>query len=72
MTYEEKHAMRKAIYEHLSILLDKVHKMFADTGNLNVQQMIDGSKILKNIAKADMAMTKSCYYDGLKGDDKKY
>ena len=74
MTYEEKHAMRKAIYEHLSILLDKVHKMFSSSNELSVQQMIDASDILKDIAKADSAMSKACYYDSKRGvsDDKKY
>ena len=74
MTYEEKHAMRKAIYDHLSILLDKVHKMFQSSGELTVQQMIDASDILKDIAKADSAMSKACYYDSQRGvdDSKKY
>ena len=74
MTYEEKHSMRSAIYDHLNILLDKVHKMFASSSELTVQQMIDASDILKDIAKADMAMSKSCYYDSMRGtsDDKKY
>lgn len=74
MTHEEKMQMRKAIYEHLGILLDKVHKMFAASGELSVQQMIDASDILKDVAKADSAMSKACYYDSAHGssDDKKY
>lgn len=74
MTYEQKHQMREGIYQHLNILLSKVQKMFADSGELSVPQMVDGSKILKNIAKADSAMSKGCYYDSLKGDagERKY
>lgn len=74
MTHEEKHEMRKAIYEHLNILLNKVHKMFESSSELTVQQMMDGSDILKDIAKADAAMSKACYYDSKRGDsdDKKY
>ena len=74
MTHEEKIAMRKAIYEHLNILLDKVHKMFASSNELTVQQMLDASDILKDIAKADSAMSKGCYYDSMSGasSDKKY
>ena len=74
ITHDEKMKMRSAIYEHLSILLDKVHRMFSDSGELSVPQMVDGSKILKNIAKADSAMSKSCYYDSMRGgsDDRKY
>lgn len=72
MTYDERHAMREGIYQHLNILLSKVQKMFADTGDLTVQQMIDGSTILKNIAKADMSMTKACHYDNMHSDGKKY
>lgn len=74
MTHEEKMAMRKAIYEHMNILLNKVHKMFASSNELTVQQMIDASDILKDIAKADSAMSKGCYYDSLKGDagERKY
>ena len=74
MTYEEKVAMRKAIYEHMNILLDKVHKMFASSNELTVQQMMDGSDILKDIAKADSAISKACYYEGMRGtsDDRKY
>lgn len=74
MTHEEKMAMRKNIYAHLGVLLDKVHKMFASSNELTVQQMLDGSDILKDIAKADSAMSKACYYDSIRGtaDDKKY
>ena len=74
ITHEEKMAMRKTIYDHLSILLDKVHKMFADSGELTPAQMAMGGDILKDIAKADSAMSKACYYDS-KHDyagDKKY
>ena len=62
MTHEEKMAMRKAIYQHLNILLDKVHRMF-EQGDLSVAQMSVGADMLKDIAKADSAMSKSCYYD---------
>ena len=74
MSHEEKHEMRQAIYQHLNILLSKVHKMFESSNELTVQQMLDASDILKDIAKADSAMSKSCYYDSIKGssDDKKY
>ena len=74
MTHEQKHDMRQAIYQHLGILLDKVHRMFSESGDLSVAQMIDGSTILKCIAKADSAMSKACYYDSLRGDagDKRY
>ena len=74
MTHEEKMAMRKAIYEHMNILLNKVHKMSASSNELTVQQMIDASDILKDIAKADSAMSKSCYYDSMSGSsaDRKY
>lgn len=74
MTHEEKHEMRKAIYEHLGILLNKVHKMFESSSELTIQQMIDASDILKDIAKADSAMSKACYYDSMRGgsDDRKY
>ena len=74
MTHEEKHEMRKAIYEHLNILLEKVHKMFSSSSELTVQQMIDASDILKDVAKADSAMSKACYYDSMHGesDDKRY
>ena len=74
MTHEEKMAMRKTIYEHLGILLSKVHKMFESSNELTVQQMLDGSDILKDIAKADSAMSKACYYDSKRddADDKRY
>ena len=52
MSHEEKMAMRKAIYEHMNILLNKVHKMFASSSELTVQQMLDASDILKDISKA--------------------
>ena len=67
MTHEEKMAMRKAIYEHMNILLNKVHKMFSASNELTIQQMMDGSDILKDIAKADSAMSKACYYDTMRG-----
>lgn len=74
MTHEEKHEMRKAIYEHLGILLNKVHKMFESSSELTIQQMMDASDILKNVAKADSAMSKSCYYDSMHStsDDRRY
>lgn len=62
MTHEEKMAMRKAIYQHLNILLDKVHRMF-EQGDLSVAQMSVGADMLKDMAKADSAMSKACYYD---------
>lgn len=73
MTHEEKTQMRMTIYQHLSILLNKVHNMI-ETGELTVPQMVDGSKILKNIAKADSALSKACYYETKReaGEDKKY
>ena len=67
MTHEEKMQMRKTIYEHTNILLNKVHKMFASSGDLTVQQMLDASDILKDIAKTDSAMSKACYYDSMRG-----
>lgn len=74
MTYEEKMAMRKNIYAHLSVLLEKVHKMFQASSELTVQQMIDASDILKDISSADKSLSKACYYDSLKGDssERKY
>jgi len=74
MTYEEKHEMRKAIYEHLEILLNKVHEMFKENEKLSPQQMSVGADILKDIAKADSAMAKACYYDSKHDtdEDRKY
>lgn len=74
MSHEEKMQMRKAIYDHLNILLDKVHKMFASSNELTVQQMLDGSDILKDIAKADKSLSAACYYDSMSGAsaDRKY
>lgn len=74
MSHEERTKMRTAIYEHLNILLTKVHNMFTASGDLTVQQMIDASDILKDISKADSALSKACYYDALKGDsgEKRY
>lgn len=74
MTHEEKKEMRNAIYKHLDILLDKVHRMFEASGELTTQQMSIGADILKDIAKADSAMSKACYYDSVRddGDDKRY
>lgn len=74
MTHEEKHEMRKAIYEHLNILLEKVHKMFSSSSELTVQQMIDASDILKDISSADKSLSKACYYDSMRvdADDKRY
>lgn len=74
MTYEQKHQMREGIYQHLNILLSKVQKMFADSGELSTQQMSVGADILKDIAKADSAMSKACYYDSMRvdADDKRY
>lgn len=74
MTHDEKIKMRTAIYEHLGILLNKVHRMFESSGDLTVQQMLDASDILKDVAKSDAAMSKACYYDAQRGTDseKKY
>ena len=74
MTHEEKHEMRTAIYKHLDILLDKVHKMFESSGELSIQQMSVGADILKDIASADKSLSKACYYDSKRGDadDKRY
>ena len=74
MTHEEKMQMRKTIYEHLGILLSKVHEMFSANDKLTPQQMSVGADILKDIAKADSAMSKACYYDSKRGDsdDKRY
>lgn len=74
MTHEEKTTMRKAIYEHMNILLSKVHEMFKENEKLSPQQMAVGADILKDIAKADSALSKSCYYDSQRGDadEKKY
>lgn len=74
MSHEDKVKMRTAVYEHLNILLTKVHRMFEASGDLTVQQMIDASDILKDIAKADSALAKSCYYESKSdwADDKKY
>lgn len=74
ITHEEKMAMRHTIYEHLGILLNKVHKMFESSGELTIPQMLDASDILKDIAKADSALSKACYYDSKRGasSDKTY
>lgn len=74
MTHEEKHEMRKAIYEHLGILLNKVHEMFKENEKLSPQQMSVGADILKDIASADKSLSKACYYDSMRGesDDRKY
>lgn len=74
MTYEEKKEMRESVLKHLGILLEKVHKMFDASGELSIQQMSVGADILKDIAKADAALSKACYYDSKRGDadDKRY
>ena len=74
MTHEEKMAMRNSIYEHLEILLNKVHKMFESSSELTVQQMMDASDILKDISSADKSLSKAYYCDSLKGDssERKY
>ena len=73
MTHEEKMEMRKTIYKHAGILLEKVHRMF-ETGELTVAQMSFAGDLLKDIAKTDSALSKACYYDSKRGDsdDKKY
>lgn len=74
MTHEEKTKMRQAVYQHLNILLDKVHRMFEASGELTTAQMVTGADILKDIAKADSAMSKACYYDSRHDtdDDRRY
>jgi methylphosphotriester-DNA--protein-cysteine methyltransferase len=74
MTHEEKTKMRNVIYQHLGILLDKVHRMFEASGELTPAQMGMAGDILKDIAKADSAMSKACYYDSKNqwSDDKRY
>lgn len=73
MTHDEKVKMRATIYQHLSILLDKVHRMF-ESGELTPAQMAMGGDLLKDIAKADSALSKACYYDSKAdwSDDRKY
>ena len=73
ITHEEKMEMRNTIYLHLGILLDKVHRMFENDA-LTPAQMAVGGDILKDIAKADSALSKACYYDTKRGDsdDMKY
>ena len=74
MTHDERIQMRKTIYEHLGILLSKVHEMFSANDKLTPQQMSVGADILKDISSADKSLSKACYYDSLKGDtdDKRY
>lgn len=74
ITQEEKHEMRQAIYQHLNILLSKVHKMFESSSELTVQQMLDASDILKDISSADKSLSKACYYESKSdwSDEKKY
>jgi hypothetical protein len=74
MTHEEKTQMRKAIYEHMNILLNKVHEMFKENEKLSPQQMSVGADILKDIASTDKSLSKACYYDAQRGadSDKKY
>lgn len=73
MTHEEKMEMRKTVYKHLGILLDKVHRMF-DSGELTIAQMGFAGDVLKDIAKADKALSAACYYDSKRSDsdDKTY
>ena len=73
MTYEEKMKMRTAVFDHLAILLDKVHGMFA-SGKLTIEQMGFAGDILKDIAKAESAISKACYYDSINSasSDKTY
>lgn len=73
MTHEEKMKMRTAVFDHLEILLDKVHSMFAE-GKLTVEQMGFAGDVLKDIAKAESAISKACYYDSISGtsSDKAY
>lgn len=74
MTHEEKTKMRNAIYDHLELLLDKVHRMFEASGDLTVSQMSVGADILKDIAKADKALSAACYYESQRDaeEDKRY
>lgn len=73
ISHEEKMSMRHTIYEHLTILLNKVHKMF-ETDALTPAQMSFAGDILKDIAKADSALSKACYYESKNdlSEDKKY
>lgn len=73
MTHEEKMEMRRIIYKHADILLEKVHRMF-ESGELTVAQMGFAGDVLKDIAAIDKNLSKACYYDSLKGDtdDKRY
>lgn len=73
ISHDEKVKMRSTIYEHLSILLEKVRRMF-EQGDLTPAQMSLGADVLKDIAKADSAMSKACYYESKSdwSDDKKY
>lgn len=73
MTHDEKKAMRETIYRHASILLDKVHRLF-ESGELTITQMSFAADVLKDIAKADSAMAKACYYDSKHdgSDDRTY
>lgn len=74
MSHDDKVKMRTAIYEHLNILLTKVHRMFEASGDLTTQQMSVGADILKDVAKADAALSKACYYDSKNdwSEDKRY
>lgn len=74
ITQEERHEMRRAIYEHLGILLGKVHEMFSANEKLSPQQMSIGADILKDLSSADKNLSKACYYDSIKGDadERKY
>ena len=74
MTHEEKKQMRDSIYQHLGILLNKVHNMFEANPELLSAQMSVAADILKDIAKADSALAKSCYYESKRDEpeDKKY
>lgn len=74
MTYEEKHEMRQAIYQHLNILLSKVHEMFSANEKLSPQQMNFAADVLKDLSSADKNLSKACYYDSIKGDadERKY
>lgn len=73
MTHDEKVKMRNSIYGHLELLLDKVHRMF-EQGDLSISQMSVGADILKDIAKADKALSAACYYESQHdaGEDKRY
>lgn len=73
MSHEEKMAMRDALYNHATVLMDKVRKMF-EAGELTSSQMAFAGDIMKDLAKMDKSLSEACYYDGMGGTttDKRY